>query len=78
MIVRTSPYGSAAAQAKVTARLIDRRGATLVTLPLQRTADRYQLDLPLASVAAGEFAIVFDAVSGDARTESMVAFRVVR
>ncbi len=76
LIVRTSPYGSAAAEAQVTARLIDRRGATLVTLPLQRTADRYQLDLPLASVAAGEFAIVFDAVSGDARTESMVAFRV--
>jgi hypothetical protein len=80
LIIRTLPFGPAAGSAKITAKLIDRRGAVLVSLPVQRApaGDGYQLDLPLASIAAGEFAVVLDATSGDARAEALVAFRVVR
>ena len=78
LTVRTHVRGTLAA-ANVTAKLIDRRGAVLVQLPVQRIRDDgHQLDLPLTSLAAGEFAIVFEAASGEARAEALVSFRVLR
>jgi hypothetical protein len=80
VIVRTSTRGHGASPAKVMARLIDRRGATLAHVPLRRSTmgDAYELELPLASVAAGEFALVFEARSGEAHAEALVPFRVSR
>ena len=82
LIVRTRVIAprDPAGPVKIAARLIDRRGATIVQLPVgpASAGGGYQLDLPVASIAAGEFAVVFDATSGDARAEAFVPFRVVR
>jgi VWFA-related protein len=79
LLVRIRAYGTAAAGAELTGRLIDRRGATLIPLAIGGPANGwYQLDFPLASIAAGEFAIVLEARSGDARAETIVPLRVRR
>jgi hypothetical protein len=38
----------------------------------------YLLELPLTSIAAGEFILSIEASRGDERAESLVGFRIVR
>ena len=76
--MRVSPAGAASSTATVTAKLLDRRGAMLVSLPVTRLAaqDTWQLDLPLSSLGTGEYALELDAESGDNRARTMVPFRL--
>ena len=80
IFVRVPLAGEGAAAATMTARLIDRRGAPLVTLQAARLAsvDAWQLELPLGSLANGEYALALEAASGDQRTRAMLPFRVQR
>src|SRR4029077_13792715 len=58
VFVRVSVYGAAASAASVSARLTNKAGAVLLELPAVRTADSgtmYQIDLPLASIARGDY-----------------------
>ena len=80
VFVRVSVAGSSSSAAAVTAKVLDRRGATLVSLPITRLPadDAWQIDLPLGSMAIGEYAIALDAEAGDTRARTLVAFRVQR
>ena len=79
LAVRLRAYGTSAAAAEVTGRLIDRRGATLIPLAIAGPSNGWHhLDLPLASIAPGDFAIVFEARSGEHRAEAIVLLRVRR
>ena len=80
VFVRVSLAGASSSTAAVTARVLDRRGATLVSLPVARVAseDSWQIDLPLGSMGLGEYAIALDAEGGDNRARSMVGFRLRR
>ena len=79
LAIRLRTYGTSAAAAEVTGRLIDRRGATLIPLAIAGSSNGWhQLDLPLASIAPGDFAIVFEARSGEHRVEAIVPLRVKR
>jgi hypothetical protein len=80
VFVRVTPHGARAAAARLTARLLDRRGASLVVLPLSAPGPGggHQLELPLTSIAPGEFVIAFEASAGEARAEAFLPFRVVR
>lgn len=80
LIVRVGLHGASAATATIAATLMDRRGATLFQLPVQRAAagGGYQFDLPLASFAAGEFLVAVEAQSGAERAEALLPFRVVK
>jgi VWFA-related protein len=80
VFVRASVAGTSAATAAVTARLVDRRGATRVSLPATRIAsgDTWQVELPVGSIGMGEYAIALDAESGADRAQTMVPFRVGR
>jgi len=72
-------YGTSAAAAEITGRLIDRRGATLIPLAIAGHVEGWhRLDLPLASIAPGDFAIVLEARSGEERAEAIVPLRVKR
>lgn len=75
-------FGTTGASSAVTlsARLLTGVGSRLVELPVRADATRggYQIDLPLASVARGEYVIAIDAIDGEQRAESHVAFRVVK
>jgi hypothetical protein len=65
--------------ATLAGRLVDRRGATLIPLAISGSADGWhQLDLPLASIAPGDFAVVIEAQSGEERAETVVPLRVKR
>jgi VWFA-related protein len=72
--------GAAAADGKVAARLLSRGGAPLTTLTVQPdpSTGGYAVDVPLGSIARGEFILSIEASRGDDRAEALVAFRVVR
>lgn len=80
LLLRVMPYGSAAADAAVTAQLLGPRGATLADLPVKTIASGagHQLDLPLSSLAAGEFVISVVAKTATERVETLVPIRVGR
>jgi VWFA-related protein len=78
LLVRVSLYG-AASDATVTSRLVGRQGRQLATLPiapLTGHAGVYQIDLPLQSVAPGDYVIAVEASKGTERVETFVAIRV--
>jgi hypothetical protein len=80
VFVRASLGGASSSTAAVTAQMLDRRGAPLVSLPAARVAseDSWQIELPLGSMGIGEYAIALGAEGGDSRAETIVAFRVRR
>jgi VWFA-related protein len=79
LLVRFTLYGDPAGRATVTARLVSRTRSTLVTLPvtpMAGTERTFQIDLPLASVARGDFLIAIEATDGVAQAAAMVPVRV--
>jgi VWFA-related protein len=80
LFIRFSVFGSAASDAVVSAKLLSKGGAALVTLQASRPADldgAYQIDLPLASIARGDYVVEVTAVAGDDHAETLMALRVV-
>ena len=80
LYVRFSVYGAAASEADVSARLTSKAGATLLELPVAKMAGAetaYQIDLPLASIARGDYLIAVAAAHGEERTRALVPLRVV-
>ena len=77
LIVRVPAYAAGGA-ATVTARLLARGTTPLVDLPVEPgpSADSYQLDLPLANLANGEYAIEWVVSADGARAREAVPFRV--
>jgi VWFA-related protein len=80
LLVRVAPYGSEAADAQVTAQLLGPRGNTLLELPIHAVAagKGYELDLPLRTLATGEFLIALIARSANERIETLVPLRIRR
>ena len=76
LIVRIRLEGSAAADGTVTAALIDRRGKRLTALPVSRPGLEWMLDLPLASIARGDYVIAIEGQARDARTAAYLPLRV--
>jgi hypothetical protein len=75
--VRIATFGRAAAGATMKAVLLGARGTRLVELPInRRTAGYHEVDLPLTSVAQGEFLIKLEALNAEHKAEALVAFRV--
>ena len=80
VFVRFEVYGAAAAKAVVTARLLSRTGGELRTLTVSAPRgglDAYEIDVPLASLARGDFLIAIAAEAGDDRAEALFPLRVV-
>jgi hypothetical protein len=78
LLIRVHAYGNASEAATISGRLIDRRGATLLPLAVGGSPAAWRVDLPLASIAPGDFALVFEAESGPPKAETVVALRVRR
>jgi len=78
--VRFSIHGAGTARdAQVTARLTNRTGKPLASLPLSAPDgdDSYQIDWPLASQARGDYLIAIEAVKGEEKARVLVPLRVV-
>ena len=79
LLVRFAVYGTNRGAATVMARLTTRNGAALTTLRVDATpAGGYEVDLPLSTIARGEYLLSIEAVHADERAESLVPIRVVR
>jgi VWFA-related protein len=81
VLIRFGVYGGAATTAKVTAKILSQWGKDLTELTLTRVSPddtQYELDLPLGSVARGDFVLAFTATTGAETTRAFVPIRVVR
>jgi VWFA-related protein len=79
LLLRVAAYGSASADAEVTAQLVGPRGTTLAELPIHSDeGGGFRLDLPLSSLATGEFIISIAARTPAERVETLVPLRVSR
>jgi VWFA-related protein len=77
VVVRFGVFGSSAADATVTVTLLSRRGSRLATMPLKKTAaGPYEIDLPIGSVARGEYVFEIAASRGGDKAKTLLPFRV--
>jgi len=80
LFVRFSAYGESASAAAVTAQLTNKSGKTLLELPIVPLAGvrtSYQVELPLASIARGDYLIVVAASHEEERARALVPVRVL-
>ena len=80
LFIRFAVHGDSAHQAVVSARMLNRTGAPLLPLTVaavEGAESGYEIDLPLASVARGDYLIEITAAAGDDRARDLVPVRVV-
>jgi VWFA-related protein len=80
LLVRGFAYGVKAAGAEITAQLVGPRGATLAQLPVRQAGNQggFLIDLPLTSLALGEFLIAIAARTPADHVETYVPLRIRR
>jgi hypothetical protein len=79
LLVRVDAFGAAAGAAQATARLVNRRGVDGAPIPVDARGDgRFEIDLPLANIARGEWLLAIDAASGQDRAQVMLPFRIAQ
>jgi VWFA-related protein len=79
LLVRLESYGPGGTAPVVTGKLLNRAGTTMSELPFQLASDGlFETDLPLSSLAAGEYLIEFNATSESGTAQETIAFRVGR
>tara|TARA_B100000586_G_C20031539_1_gene393524 strand:- start:81 stop:581 length:501 start_codon:yes stop_codon:yes gene_type:complete len=79
LLVRVEAYSQGSSEPKVAAKLLNRGGQSMADLPVQPSpvaASTYVLDLPLSSLAPGEYLIELTATVGDATDKQLLAMRV--
>jgi hypothetical protein len=78
LLIRFDAYAPAEAP-KVAARLLNRAGQAMVDLPVSARPGEpaYQLDLPLAGMAAAEYLVEITASGETGQAKQLVAFRII-
>jgi hypothetical protein len=80
LFVRFAIYGASASKAAVSAHLLSRTGSPLAELTVTTRAGvdtSYQIELPLASTARGDFLLAIEAEHGPEKVRALVPIRVV-
>jgi len=77
LLIRVPAYGPGETTPTVTARLLNRAGTPMSALPVPPpSAGAAMIELPLASLAVGEYLIEIDAAGEGADAKQLVGFRV--
>jgi VWFA-related protein len=77
VLVKVDAYGPGGEKPTVTARLLNRAGTSMSDVPVQTTpAGEAQLELGIASLAAGEYLLELNAKGASGTAQELVAFRV--
>ena len=76
IVVRAAVAGGA--DAAVTAAVLTREGKPLATLPATAVNGQFQIDLPLRSLALGEYVLRFTAARNGASANATTGFAIVR
>jgi hypothetical protein len=80
LIVRFQPIAPGMTPPTSEARLLNRTGQSMTALPVQPVPNaegRFQVDLPLSGLAAGEYLVEVKATAGSGETKQLLGFRVV-
>jgi hypothetical protein len=77
IIAHFGVFGPGAHDATVTVTLLSRRGAKLATMPLKTVPAGYEIDLPIGSIARGDYVFEIIASSGTDRAKTLLSFRVI-
>ena len=89
LLVRFSAYWDGEVPPEIKAQLLSRSGTALTSLRPDRTRElsaqepnvrggTYQIDLPLSSIARGEYVISIEAARGEDHAQALVPLRVVQ
>ncbi len=78
VVVRAVVAEAAGETAAVIAEVLTRQGKVLATLPTTVTGGLHQVDLPLRSLALGEYVLRFTATRGETSAATTAAFAIVR
>ncbi|HEX5475930.1 MAG TPA: VWA domain-containing protein [Vicinamibacterales bacterium] len=77
LLVRFDTYAPGGATPQTSAKLLNRAGQSMADVPVQAAGGpTYQADLPLASLAAGEYLLQLDAKTASGTARQLVAFKV--
>jgi hypothetical protein len=77
ILIRVDAYAPAGAKPDVTAKLLNRDGHPMADVPVQAADGKpFSIDLPLASLAPGEYVLELDAKSGSGTAQQMVGFKI--
>jgi VWFA-related protein len=77
LLIRVEAYSSAGTKPDVTAKLLNRDGHAMADVPVQAADGKpFQIDLPLASLAPGDYILELDAKGGSASAQQMVGFKI--
>jgi VWFA-related protein len=76
IVMKIALEGKRVSDAALSIALIDRRGKRLTDLPFIRTANGWLLDLPLQSIARGDYLIEIGVKAGDSQATAYVPIRV--
>ena len=78
IVVRTTVADDATPPPSVAAEVLTREGKALATLPATLANGHYQIDLPLRSLALGEYVLRFTARRGETAAMSTAGFAIIR
>ena len=77
LLIRFDAYAAGGGRPEVTAKLLNRTGASMADVPIQAADGKpFQIDFPLASLAAGDYLIQIDGKSAAGTAQQMIAFKV--
>ncbi len=77
LLVRFDAYAADSSAPAVTAKLLNRAGKSMADVPVQAVAGKpFQIDFPLASLAAGQYLLELDAKTASGTAQQMIAFSV--
>jgi VWFA-related protein len=77
LLIRFDAYAAGGGRPDVTARLLNRTGASMADVPVQTAEGKpFQIDFPLASLAAGEYLIQIDGKTPAGAAQQVIAFKV--
>src|SRR5262249_16799389 len=77
LLVRFDPYAAGGGKPDVTAKLLNRTGTSMADVPVQAAEGKpFQIDFPLASLAAGEYLIQIDAKTSSGSAQQLIGFKV--
>ncbi len=79
LLIRIQGYAPGNDTPALTGRLLNRGGTPMSDLPFKQAADGFfETELPLSSLAAGEYLIEFTAQTSSGKAQETIAFRVGR
>jgi hypothetical protein len=77
LLIRFDAYAAGGTRPAVTAKLLNRTGAAMADVPVQAAEGKpFQIDFPLASLAAGEYLIQIDGKTASGTAQQIIAFKV--